>query len=205
MADNAQLNLPGKFEKGKKYLLSGETLSAWQRALKEDRAIAGPGLKENQSPQGRTFSLIAGMGFRHAFQISVKASGGALTWSVSSFLSTITDGTNGTAIDISSASFDTATSIATTKFIVLEADVDSTLALTNWTLSAVDLADTAEVVMSGSIPDEQTKIRLYIGKITIAAGVATVTQAITSAQRVANDMTNGVLTKVFEFAPTAAA
>lgn len=61
MADSL-LNLPGKFEKGKSYLLSGETLLAWKSALLADRALPGPGLRENPTPNGRILSASFGGG-----------------------------------------------------------------------------------------------------------------------------------------------
>jgi hypothetical protein len=56
MADSF-LKLPGKFEKGKSYILTGETLLAWQAALLADRVIPGPGLKESGTAKGRIFTL----------------------------------------------------------------------------------------------------------------------------------------------------
>lgn len=61
MADS-KLKLTGDFQAGKNYLLKGETLLAWQKALLADRAIPGPGLTESQGPDGRTFTAIAGIG-----------------------------------------------------------------------------------------------------------------------------------------------
>lgn len=57
MADNNPPRLPGNFQPGKTYLLSGDTLLAWQRHLMADRAIAGPGITESQTPQGRIFQV----------------------------------------------------------------------------------------------------------------------------------------------------
>jgi predicted RNA-binding protein len=52
MADS-KLTLPGNFTAGKKYLIDGATLKAWQDALRADRIIAGAGLTETGSPLGR--------------------------------------------------------------------------------------------------------------------------------------------------------
>lgn len=54
MADS-ELKLPGDFEAGKKYLVSGETLIAWRDALIADRVLAGEGMQESGTPQGRIF------------------------------------------------------------------------------------------------------------------------------------------------------
>lgn len=56
MADSI-LKLPGKFEKGKTYLLAGETLLAWQSNLVKDRAVPGNGLRETSTPSGRIISV----------------------------------------------------------------------------------------------------------------------------------------------------
>lgn len=50
---NSKLILPGNFEAGKRYWLKGETLKAWQTALLSDRIVAGVGLREFETPQGR--------------------------------------------------------------------------------------------------------------------------------------------------------
>lgn len=56
MADST-LKLPGKFEKGKNYLVSGETMLAWKSALIADRLLPGLGLRENPTPTGRILSV----------------------------------------------------------------------------------------------------------------------------------------------------
>jgi hypothetical protein len=57
MADS-KLVLPGDFQAGKSYLLKGETLSAWRKALERDRALPGPGLRETGTPMGRVLTAI---------------------------------------------------------------------------------------------------------------------------------------------------
>ena len=132
------------------------------------------------------------------FELSAAFDGTDWKWSVSSVLSTVTDGTNGLNIDLSAAGFDTGTIIAATKWIVLQADIDGSLVDSNWTLLAVDLADAIEVgVTSGA----QDKVRLLIGKITYVDDVATVTQHIFTAQRLAHGFLNTLLVRVFESAP----
>ena len=59
MADS-KLVLPGDFDAGKTYLLKGETLLAWRKALLADRAIPGPGLTETGTPGGRLISAKPG-------------------------------------------------------------------------------------------------------------------------------------------------
>jgi hypothetical protein len=59
---DTKLELPGSFEKGKTYLLTGETLLAWREALLKDRAIPGPGITETQTEQGRLFTAAGGVG-----------------------------------------------------------------------------------------------------------------------------------------------
>lgn len=56
MATDSKLTLPGDFQAAKTYLIKGETLLAWQKALVADRVVPGPGQTETQTPQGRTIS-----------------------------------------------------------------------------------------------------------------------------------------------------
>lgn len=135
------------------------------------------------------------------FKLTAKDVSGALKWRVSSTGSSITDGTNGSAISLPSG-FDTDTTISATKYIILEASVDSSLVLTSWALSAVDAADTTEVGTDTGPPVTQNKARLLIGKVTVDSGVATASQAIFTAQRITHGFLNGVgLVWVFEAAP----
>lgn len=126
-----------------------------------------------------------------------------LTWSVSSALSSITDGTNGDAIDLSVLGiFDVPNNIAATKYIVLEADVDEDLVCTGWAFSAVNAADTVGVKTNGGAPDIQDKVRLLIGKVTVADGAASATQAVFTSQRLTHGFLNGIMVRVFASAPT---
>lgn len=52
--------LPGDFEAGKNYLVSGKTLLAWRKALLADRVLPGANLTETQGPDGRVFKAAAG-------------------------------------------------------------------------------------------------------------------------------------------------
>ncbi len=56
MGADSKLVLPGDFQAGKTYLIKGDTLLAWRKALLADRVVPGPGQTENQTPQGRTIS-----------------------------------------------------------------------------------------------------------------------------------------------------
>jgi hypothetical protein len=140
------------------------------------------------------------------FKLSARNDAGTLKWSVSSAYASITDGTNGDTIDLSSAGFDTETghTISATKYIVLEGSVDSSLAITAWTLTAVDLANADEVGLAGS-PSAQNKIRLLIGKVVVDTApdpdTVAVTQAVFTPQRVTLAFLNGLEVKVFEAAP----
>lgn len=73
MADS-KLTLPGDFQAGKAYLLKGDTLLAWRKALLKDRVIPGPGLLESATPAGRLLTALPasspGICPFHAFQHS---------------------------------------------------------------------------------------------------------------------------------------
>jgi hypothetical protein len=73
------LKLPGEFQAGKTYLLKGETLLAWRRALLADRILPGPGLQETTTPQGRILRTNATAATPpHPFQITTEADGSDL-------------------------------------------------------------------------------------------------------------------------------
>ena len=59
MADS-ELKLPGNFEAGRVYMVKGETLIAWRDALLADRVVAGDGIQESGTPQGRIFKAKGG-------------------------------------------------------------------------------------------------------------------------------------------------
>jgi len=109
-------------------------------------------------------------------------------WRVSSTDSTITEGTNGTAIDLSSGSskwtasspikFDTDTTITVTSWIVLECAVDSSFILDDFTFKAVTKRANAQEVKfltTGTL--QQDTLRLLIGKVIFTSGVPRVVQA----------------------------
>lgn len=57
------MKLPGDFQAGRNYLMSGETLIAWRDALLADRIIAGTGLKEMSAGKlGRILTAEPGTG-----------------------------------------------------------------------------------------------------------------------------------------------
>jgi hypothetical protein len=56
MADS-ELKLPGPFDEGKSYTLKGSTLNDMRRALLADRVVAGAGLLESGTPQGRILKV----------------------------------------------------------------------------------------------------------------------------------------------------
>jgi len=138
-------------------------------------------------------------------------------WQVSSDRSTITDGTNGPAIDLTIASglipastewasgsikFESATTISVDSWIVLEADVDEDFLITDWTLAAKTTAEDAkEVGFNDPDPGDavcQNKLRLYIGKIEFdEEDVPTVTQATTQPQMMDFRLLNGKFVKAF--------
>jgi hypothetical protein len=114
----------------------------------------------------------------------------------------ITDGSNGTAVDLAGV-IDTAIT-ATAGHVVIKATVDpATLALSSWAAAIVSESDAAkEVVFNAASPPGQTEIRLHIGKVAVADGVATVSQAQFTSVRIVYGILNGVAVRMFEAAPT---
>lgn len=153
----------------------------------------------------------AGGGEKPPFKLSVTTIDEIFYWKVSQYRSSIQDGTNGDAIDLSPSGtawtgaspikFDTNTEIASTKYIVLKASVDEFLVIKDWTLAAVDAADAVEVGDDGGTPPKQDEIRLLIGKVIIDTvpepDTISATQAVFSPQIIVDDMTNGMLCRVF--------
>lgn len=128
------------------------------------------------------------------FLLSVYKDGSTYKWSVSSENSVITNGTNGPKIDLSSAGFDTESTISASKYIVLELITATAV----WTLKAVDLADSYEVKTTGS-PAVQTAVRLLIGKVTFATSPSQVyaKQAVFTPQMLTSGFLNGIKVKQF--------
>lgn len=201
MADSA-LKLPGKFEAGKKYLIDGTTLKAWQAALLADRIIPGAGLTETGTPQGRILKAGPGGGgtFAHPFRITVGTEG----YQVSK--GSIILGTNGAAYPFPASGFFDTARTASANYLVLQATVGDDLELPTssnpWAFALVSEADSKEVVMTTTAPIKQTKLRLLLGKITLDGSVATAWQAQFSSVRVVHGIFNGVEVLVLENAPT---
>jgi hypothetical protein len=203
MADS-ELKLPGNFQAGKKYLIDGGILKAWQTALKADRVIAGPGLNEQGSPQGRIFKAQGGgkSPSAHPFQLSVSAGAGGPKYQVSK--GSITDGTNGVAValgDIFSSD-----ESASAGYVVLEASVSEDMTTSGWELKIIATAGgTKEVGLTTGDPVRQEKIRLLIGKITLDGTTPTAWQALFTSVVIGTRLLNGVEIKAFDAAPTLAA
>ena len=173
-------------------------LIGWARLVNKtlqelrDRKVSFPS-SANRAPSGS----------KDSWKLTTAIVEGAVKWNVSASRSTITDGTNGDAIDLTLAGFDTPETITETKFIVLEADVDEEAdvgeeVVSNWTFSAVDAEDIEEVGMSDVVDEipKQNKLRLLIGKITFTDGVASVEQIETRPQILDGGFLNGTLVKI---------
>jgi len=179
---------------GKDFAITAE----WAESLRE--AIRRLSKKVN-----RANYRFQGTSEQMPFHLSAQSNGAAVMYQVSSFRSTIIDGTNGPIIDLSSAGFDTWTGLAETSYIYLKADVDSDLEIipSSWALQATSVEDdTKEVETSGS-PLEQIEIRLLIGKVECIVGggvgiVQSIYQSAWSAYRIGYGFLNGALVKVFE-------
>lgn len=141
-------------------------------------------------------TVVSGAAQIPPFKLSVTEDGGTYYWSVLSDNSCITDGTNGTAIDLSVAGFDTDYSIEDSKYIVLQATV--TLgAASSWELAAVDAAEAVEVGVTGT-PTAQNKVRLIIGSVTFSDGQVFAKQAVFSPQILTEGFYNSLLVKILE-------
>jgi len=136
--------------------LSATRMNMLSDGIRANQIKSGIGYRVSQTPGGTTLAIVKNrygqMRFKHPFMLSVEYDGSDWNWQVSSYQSSVTDGTNGDVIDLSTALFDTPTAIEATKYIVLQATVGSELALSSWTVLAVDLADADEVNMS-ALPD----------------------------------------------------
>jgi hypothetical protein len=129
-------------------------------------------------------------------------------WSVSAINSTITEGTNGTLIDLSSDSskwlastaikFDVLTNITASQWIVLECAVSSTFVLSNFTFKAVSTRTNAlevKFLTTGTL--QQEKLRMLIGKIIFEDGVPRVVQGEKNEQFIDWGMLNSRAIKCF--------
>jgi hypothetical protein len=134
------------------------------------------------------------------FKLTTSVVDGAAKYTIGK--GSITDGTNGTAINLAGVT-ETAMS-ASAGYVVIEATVASDLTLSSWAASVVSESDAAEVRMTTSGTIRQDKIRLLIGKLTMSGSpaVATAAQACYTDQRITHGFLNGSMVKVFETAPT---
>ena len=199
-------NLPS-FDNAKTYVFSGMALNRLMSELRRITPRAGQGLNAtetvngivltvNGNDDGNTYGDAAG-GFRHPFRVVINDG----NWTVLSDLSSVTDGTNGTEITLP-AGFDTPNAITGRVWIVLEADVDTDLVVSNWTLTAATSAADAAEVGTGGSPVAQTKLRLLIAIVGgLSADGPALFQCVNTAQRITHGLLNGLPVKVFEAAP----
>jgi len=175
--------------------LSSTKLNLVSLGQKSNQIQPGVGYRVTQTPGGTT---VSGIKKRVAqpiipWRLSVDYVAPDWKWSVSSTLSTITEGTNGDAIDLSSGStkwlastaikFDTPTTITASRWIVLECSVDSLFALDDFTFKAVTTrADAQEIKFLTTGTLQQDKLRLLVGKVIFEDGTPRVIQGETSRQ-----------------------
>lgn len=154
------------------------------------RSVIGGQMK--RSPNGTTIVMDrtrrSSAGGDIPWKLSVSFDDPDYKWRVSSTDSSITEGTNGTKIDLSSGStkwtasspikFDTDTTITVTSWIVLECGVgDGTFVIDDLTFKAVTSRTAAQEVAfrsTGSL--QQEFLRLLVGKIIFTDGVPRVVQ-----------------------------
>lgn len=148
---------------------------------------------DGTSPVWATESATGGSG-DHPFKITAETG----TYTISS--GSITDGTNGDAIDL--AGIIETSHAASSGYVVISASVDSSLVVTSWGVAIEVIGDTDEVLMTTSPPIEQESIRLVIGKLAVSGDTITVSQALFTSVRITYGLINGVAVKVFEAAPT---
>jgi len=169
--------------------------SAWANSLVDSIARLSRRVeKYRQKAAGHTEQM--------PFYLSSKMDGTDAKYRVSLFRSTITNGTNGAAIDLSLAGFDTWVTITATSYIYLEAAVDEYFVTSGWTLTnSTSATDADEVATSGS-PPEQDYLRLLIGKVVITdSKITAIYQSAWSAYRIVNGLLNGKYVVVLEPCP----
>ena len=153
------------------------------------------------------YFLSGGGGGSDQFPFKIETKSGKSPKYKVSYNSSIINGTNGGPYNI--IGLNQEKGITQQKFIIAEADVSTSLTVSNFTIKEVDDGETDEVKMetSGQSP-KQTKLRLLIGKITVepipnGGGTRLTTwQAITTSYRTVNSFYNGVSVLVLEAAPT---
>lgn len=134
----------------------------------------------------------------HPFQITVSSKNNQPKFKV--FKGSVTDGTNGEAMDLGKIFEQDHT--ASAGFVVLNAKVAADFKLSDWAIKVVAAEQAKEVLINEATPPVQTEIRLLIGKITMEKGIPKAWQASFSSVRAIYGVLNGVLVKVFEEAPT---
>jgi len=159
---------------------------------------------------GSDFSFSPGGGgsITYPFQISTQVDTSGIDpiflVSVSSFESSITDDTNGSAIDLSGAGLDTFFTITGSEnYILLEADVNTLLETTNWTVKATeDIEESKEIILdeTGDLPTQQ-KVVLCIGKVTENNDQLSFVQYVKNCQILGFLFFNSVLCKGFSSHP----
>lgn len=195
------------------------TTAKWEKLLDSLsdrlRLRGGKGLRVHSGENGFVISArrgrsvsVGGGGGDLSFKLSVSKVDDSWEFTVASAASSITDGTNGPAIDLSAAGLDTPTPITETTIIVLQATVTAGVA-SAWTIAAVDNTDSKEVGFSSETDPPadpltviaQNKVRLRIGKVTIEEGAATVVQYATDSQILSDSFSNGSIVKTLESHP----
>jgi len=170
--------------------LSASKLNQVSLGQKSNQIQPGVGYRVTQTPGGTTTSVIKKRipQTPYSWRLSIDYVAPDYKWAVSAELSTITEGGNGTKLDLSSGSalwiaaspikFDVPTTIAATSWIVLECTVTATTyVLDDFTFKAVTTRATAqEVAFLGSPTFQQEKLRLLIGKIIFEDDVPRVVQ-----------------------------
>lgn len=134
------------------------------------------------------------------FNITIRYDDTDVSWVPAQNGGSILDETNGSVVDLSSIDWGTPVAISATRWILLEADIDTDLVATGWALTAVaatDPDDRKEVGFDAGPPAVQNKLRLRLAKITFNSGIVTVTQACRTSQVITFGFVNGAYCKVF--------
>lgn len=138
-----------------------------------------------------------GPSFRHPFQLVTATSGNTNGWKLSGWNSTITDGTNGSSINITGLN----------EFLTKEGDVivrleiDTDLSQTTASIAVGVGEYTGEVVFDLVEADVQIYADLFVGRVykeTVDGNdVFTFTQCINTAQLLTHGLLNGAAVRVF--------
>jgi len=150
----------------------------------------------------------SGGSITYPFQISTQVDTSGIdpvfSVSVSSFESSITDDTNGSAIDLSAAGLDTFFTITGPEnYILLEAEVGLFITPFNWAIRATDdIDETKEIILdeTGDLP-AQEKLVLCIGKVTESNNQLSFVQYVKNCQIIGFMFFNSVLCKGFSSHP----